>query len=105
MPLISQARFVGSNPTPAEFRQQALGRSQELAGLVGTLPGEFQRHHGVEAQVDAPLTQADWEINSIAGTGEVNPHHFSLALNFSRAVAVDGVGNVFFADIWNNRFR
>ncbi len=69
-----------------------------------------------------PLTQVDWKINTIAGTGKVAPVHFTRAegmgsysgdggpaveahLNYPQAVAVDRMGNLYIADTWNQRIR
>ena len=77
----------------------------------------------VEAETIAgSLSEADWEISTIAGTGEVKPYHFTFAermgsysgdggpaseahLNYPEDVAVDGAGNLYIADTWNQRIR
>ena len=77
----------------------------------------------VEAETAAgPLSEADWEISTIAGTGEIDHNlvHFQDSrgsysgdggpaveahMDVPYGVAVDGAGNIFIADTWNQRIR
>ena len=79
--------------------------------------------NAVEAEAAAgPLSQDDWRISTIAGTGEIDHHlvtiHNTLGsysgdggpaveahMDRPYAVAVDEAGNLFIADTWNQRIR
>ena len=79
--------------------------------------------NAVEAEtVTGPLSEDDWHISTIAGTGDIDHHlvtiHNTLGsyggdggpaveahLDSPYDVAVDGAGNLFIADTWNQRIR
>ena len=77
----------------------------------------------VEAEtVEGPLSEGDWEISTIAGTGDVDHSLVNIYntlgsysgdggpaveahMDSPYAVAVDEAGNLFIADTWNQRIR